>query len=105
MKHDSNSFVALKISYGNVIADLCEKIGANVEEVTRAMGLDPRIGTQFLRAGLGFGGFCFPKDLHAFIHLAVTAGVDFDILQAAERGYKQHLETFFLKMSQAHCVN
>ena len=60
IKHASNSFLALKISYANVIADLCERIGANVEEVTRAMGLDPRIGTHFLKAGLGFGGFCFP---------------------------------------------
>src|SRR5262249_8159398 len=55
IKHASNSFLALKISYANVIADLCERIGADVEEVTHAMGLDPRIGRQFLRAGLGFG--------------------------------------------------
>jgi len=57
IKHASNSFLALKISYANVLADLCEKIGANVEEVTHAMGLDSRIGTQFLRAGLGFWRF------------------------------------------------
>src|SRR5439155_17453307 len=66
IKHASNSFLALKISYANVIADLCEKIGANVEEVTHAMGLDARIGGQFLKAGLGYGGFCFPKDVQAF---------------------------------------
>jgi UDPglucose 6-dehydrogenase len=101
IKHASNSFLALKISYANVIADLCEKIGANVEEVTHAMGLDPRIGTQFLRAGLGFGGFCFPKDLQAFIHLAGTVGVDFDILKAAERVNKQRIERFFDKVRQA----
>jgi UDPglucose 6-dehydrogenase len=101
IKHASNSFLALKISYANVIADLCEKIGANVEEVTYAMGLDPRIGTQFLRAGLGFGGFCFPKDLQAFIHLASTVGVDFDILKAAERVNKQRIERFFEKVRQA----
>src|SRR5258706_668816 len=59
IKHASNSFLALKISYANVIADLCEKIGANVEEVTHAMGLDARIGGQFLKAGLGYGGFFF----------------------------------------------
>ncbi len=70
IKHASNSFLALKISYANVIADLCERIGADVKEVTHAMGLDPRIGGQFLSAGLGFGGFCFPKDVQAFIHLA-----------------------------------
>src|SRR6267142_1533427 len=101
IKHASNSFLALKISYANVIADLCERIGANVEEVTRAMGLVPRIGTQFLRAGLGFGGFCFPKDLQAFIHLAGTVGVDFDILKAAERVNKQRIDKFFDKVRQA----
>jgi UDPglucose 6-dehydrogenase len=101
IKHASNSFLALKISYANVIADLCEKIGADVEEVTHAMGLDARIGTQFLRAGLGFGGFCFPKDLQAFIHLAGTVGVDFDILKAAERVNKQRIERFFDKVRQA----
>jgi UDPglucose 6-dehydrogenase len=101
IKHASNSFLALKISYANVLADLCEKIGANVEEVTHAMGLDPRIGTQFLRAGLGFGGFCFPKDVQAFIHLAGTVGVDFDILKSAERVNKQRIERFFEKIRKA----
>jgi len=101
IKHASNSFLALKISYANVIADLCEKIGADVEEVTHAMGLDARIGEQFLRAGLGFGGFCFPKDLQAFVHLAGTVGVDFDILKAAERVNKQRIERFFEKVRRA----
>jgi UDPglucose 6-dehydrogenase len=101
IKHASNSFLALKISYANVIADLCEKIGADVEEVTLAMGLDPRIGEQFLRAGLGFGGFCFPKDLQAFVHLAGTVGVDFDMLKAAERVNKQRIERFFEKVCRA----
>jgi UDPglucose 6-dehydrogenase len=84
-----------------VIADLCEKIGADVEEVTHAMGLDPRIGSQFLRAGLGFGGFCFPKDLQAFVHLAGTVGIDFEILRAAERVNKQRVEKFIEKVRQA----
>jgi UDPglucose 6-dehydrogenase len=101
IKHASNSFLALKISYANVIADLCEKIGADVEEVTRAMGMDPRIGGQFLRAGLGFGGFCFPKDLQAFVHLAGTVGVDFEILKAAERVNKQRIDRFVEKVHQA----
>ena len=101
IKHASNSFLALKISYANVIADLCEKIGADVEEVTQAMGLDPRIGGQFLRAGLGFGGFCFPKDLQAFVHLAGTVGVDFEILKAAERVNKQRIDRFLEKVRQA----
>ncbi|HYL83749.1 MAG TPA: UDP-glucose/GDP-mannose dehydrogenase family protein [Candidatus Angelobacter sp.] len=101
IKHASNSFLALKISYANVIADLCEKIGANVEEVTRAMGLDPRIGGQFLKAGLGYGGFCFPKDVQAFIHLAAKVGVDFDMLKATERVNKQRIDRFFEKIHQA----
>ena len=101
IKHASNSFLALKISYANVIADLCEKIGANVEEVTRAMGLDSRIGGQFLKAGLGYGGFCFPKDVQAFIHLAAKVGVDFEILKATERVNKQRIDRFFEKIHQA----
>jgi len=101
IKHASNSFLALKISYANALSDLCEKLGANVEEVTHAMGLDPRIGTQFLRAGLGFGGFCFPKDIQAFISLASTVGVDFEILKAAERVNKQRIDRFLEKISKA----
>jgi UDPglucose 6-dehydrogenase len=101
IKHASNSFLALKISYANVIADLCEKIGANVEEVTHAMGLDARIGGQFLKAGLGYGGFCFPKDVQAFIHLSAKVGVDFDILKATERVNKLRIDRFFDKIHQA----
>src|SRR5215472_11908197 len=101
IKHASNSFLALKISYANVIADLCERIGADVEEVTRAMGLDPRIGTQFLKAGLGFGGFCFPKDIQAFIHLSAAVGVEFDMLKAAEHVNKQRIDRFFEKVHKA----
>ncbi len=101
IKHASNSFLALKISYANVIADLCEKIGADVEEVTRAMGLDTRIGTQFLKAGLGFGGFCFPKDIQAFIHLADSVGVNFEILKATERVNKQRIDRYLEKVRQA----
>lgn len=101
IKHASNSFLALKISYANVISDLCERIGADVEQVTHAMGLDPRIGTQFLKAGLGFGGFCFPKDIQAFIHLAGTVGIDFEMLKAAERVNKQRIDRYFEKIRKA----
>ena len=101
IKHASNSFLALKISYANVIADLCEKIGADVDEVTHAMGLDPRIGGQFLKAGLGFGGFCFPKDIQAFIHLAESVGVNFEILKAAECVNKQRIDRFLEKVHKA----
>jgi UDPglucose 6-dehydrogenase len=101
IKHASNSFLALKISYANLIADLCERVGADVEEVTRAMGLDSRIGPQFLRAGLGFGGFCFPKDIQAFIRLAERAGVDFGLLKEAERVNKGRVGLFLDKVQQA----
>jgi len=101
IKHASNSFLALKISYANVVSDLCERIGADVEEVTHAMGLDPRIGAQFLKAGLGFGGFCFPKDIQAFIHLSASVGIDFEMLKAAERVNKQRIERFFEKIHKA----
>ena len=101
IKHASNSFLALKISYANVISDLCERIGADVEEVTHAMGLDPRIGTQFLKAGLGFGGFCFPKDIQAFIHLSASVGVDFEMLKTAERVNKQRIDRYFEKIRKA----
>jgi UDPglucose 6-dehydrogenase len=101
IKHASNSFLALKISYANVVADLCEKVGANIEEVTRAMGLDPRIGPQFLRAGLGFGGFCLPKDIQAFIRLAERAGVDFSMLKEAEQVNKRRIDLFVEKIRQA----
>jgi UDPglucose 6-dehydrogenase len=101
IKHASNSFLALKISYANVLADLCERIGADVEEVTHAIGLDPRIGGQFLKAGLGFGGFCFPKDVQAFIHLAASVGVDFDILKATERVNKERIDRFMEKVRKA----
>jgi UDPglucose 6-dehydrogenase len=101
IKHASNSFLGLKISYANVLADLCEKLGGNVDEVTRAVGLDPRIGGQFLKAGLGFGGFCLPKDIQAFIKLADRAGVDFGLLKEAERINKQRVDQLLDKIKKA----
>ena len=101
IKHASNSFLAMKISYANMIADMCEKVGADIQEVTRAMGLDPRIGPRFLEAGLGFGGFCLPKDVQAFIRLAERSGVDFGMLREAERVNKHRIDLFFEKIRQA----
>jgi UDPglucose 6-dehydrogenase len=100
IKHASNSFLGLKISYANVLADLCERLGGNVEEVTRAVGLDPRIGGQFLKAGLGFGGFCLPKDIQAFIKLADRAGVDFGLLKETERVNKQRVDLLINKVKK-----
>jgi UDPglucose 6-dehydrogenase len=101
IKHASNSFLALKISYANAISDLCELVGADVDEVTRAMGLDHRIGPQFLRAGLGFGGFCLPKDVQAFIRLAERAGMDFALLKETERINQGRIHHFVEKIRHA----
>jgi UDPglucose 6-dehydrogenase len=101
IKHASNSFLGLKISYANVLADLCEHLGGNVDEVTRAVGLDPRIGGQFLKAGLGFGGFCLPKDIQAFIKLAERAGIDFGLLKEVDRVNKQRVDQLLDKVKKA----
>ena len=82
-KYASNGFLALKISFANMIARLCEVTGADVEEVTRIMGTDPRIGPDFLHAGLGWGGSCFPKDTRALLHMAEQANVDANILASS----------------------
>lgn len=84
IKHASNSFLAMKISFINAVANICEKSGADVEEVARGMGLDKRIGRAFLDAGIGFGGFCFPKDIEAFIHISDKLGYDFELLKAVK---------------------
>jgi UDPglucose 6-dehydrogenase len=101
IKHASNSFLALKISYANVLAELCEKLDANVDEVTRAVGLDPRIGPHFLKAGLGFGGFCLPKDVQAFLRMAERVGVDFGLLREVERINKQQINRMIEKVRHA----
>ncbi len=81
IKHASNSFLSTKISFINAVANICERTGANVEDVARGMGLDKRIGPSFLKAGIGFGGFCFPKDLEAFYWLAKQKGYNFELLK------------------------
>ena len=84
IKHASNSFLAMKISFINAVSRVCERSGANIEEVARGMGLDSRIGASFLNAGIGFGGFCFPKDLQAFIRISEKLGYDFRLLKEVE---------------------
>ena len=85
IKHASNSFLAMKISFINSIANVCDRIGTDITEVAKGIGLDKRIGEKFLDAGIGFGGFCFPKDLAAFIHIAEKNGYDFGILKEVQR--------------------
>jgi len=98
IKHASNSFLALKISYINAISILCEASGANVAEVANGIGMDPRIGRSFLDASLGFGGSCFPKDLSAFIKIAEQLGYDFGLLKEVQRINALQMERFFKKI-------
>ncbi len=84
-KYAANAFLATKISFINEVANLCEDVGADVQAVARAMGLDRRIGSKFLHAGPGFGGSCFPKDTRSIAHYARDAGSGFEIVDAAIR--------------------
>jgi UDPglucose 6-dehydrogenase len=101
VKHAANAFLSTKISFINMVADLCETLGADVGEVAQGLGLDPRIGGQFLQAGIGFGGYCFPKDLRAFIHLAEEHGVDCGILKEVERVNFRRTKLFVKKIQKA----
>jgi len=82
IKYASNAFLATKVSFINEIANLCERVGADVTVVARAMGLDPRIGRKFLNPGPGFGGSCFPKDVKALVHQGQRSGSPMRILEA-----------------------
>ncbi|HLZ54180.1 MAG TPA: UDP-glucose/GDP-mannose dehydrogenase family protein [Verrucomicrobiae bacterium] len=99
IKHASNSFLALKISYINAIATICEITGANVQEVAAGMGLDERIGRRFLNAGIGFGGSCFPKDLSAFIKIAEEIGYDFRLLKEVQHINAGQMDRFVKKIT------
>src|SRR5580698_4517333 len=85
IKHASNAFLAMKISFINVVSNICEAVGADVEEVSKGMGMDARIGPKFLRAGVGYGGSCFPQDVAAFRYVAEQLGVDFSLLKEVEQ--------------------
>ena len=98
IKHASNSFLALKISYINAISIICEATGANVQEVANGMGMDDRIGRRFLNASLGFGGSCFPKDLSAFIQIAEQLGYDFGLLKEVQRINSEQMNRFVKKI-------
>lgn len=104
IKHASNSFLAMKISFINAIARICDLVGADVNEVARGIGLDKRIGKNFLNAGIGFGGFCFPKDLAAFIHISEKLGYDFRLLREVDEINKGQIE-YFLKMIEDNLWN
>jgi UDPglucose 6-dehydrogenase len=100
IKHAANSFLALKISYINAVANICEASGADVEKVAEGIGMDKRIGRSFLNAGLGYGGSCFPKDIKAFIHISETLGQPFGLLKEVEKINFDQLERFLNKIRE-----
>ncbi len=101
IKHASNAFLALKISFINAISNLAESVDADIEDIAAGMGLDSRIGPKFLRAGLGYGGSCFPKDVAAFYWVAQQQGIDFQILEEVRKINATQQEIFFNKVRSA----
>jgi UDPglucose 6-dehydrogenase len=101
IKHASNSFLATKISFINSLSILCEKVGADVVKVAEGMGLDKRIRPDFLRAGIGFGGLCFPKDIRAFSWIAEKLGYDFRLLKEVDRINEEQKRRFVEKVKEA----
>lgn len=101
IKYASNSFLATKISFINEIANFCEKVGGNVKEVAKGMGMDSRIGSRFLQAGIGYGGSCFPKDVKALLHTGKNYGYNFQVISAAHQvNEAQKLRAFEILSSQ-----
>jgi len=101
IKHASNSFLALKISFINAVANLAEAVDADIEDIAAGMGLDSRIGTKFLHAGLGYGGSCFPKDVAAFHWVAQERGVDFQLLEDVRKINEMQKDVYFNKVRSA----
>lgn len=101
IKHASNSFLATKISFINAVANICERCGADVQKVAEGMGLDKRIGETFLNAGIGFGGFCFPKDLEAFLWISKKLGYQFDLLKNVKEINENQKKSFVKKIEDA----
>jgi UDPglucose 6-dehydrogenase len=98
IKHASNAFLALKVSFINAVANLAEAADADIEDIAAGIGLDSRIGPKFLRAGLGYGGSCFPKDVAAFYWVAKQCGVDLQLLQEVRNINLTQKEIFFNKI-------
>ncbi|MGO8758311.1 MAG: UDP-glucose dehydrogenase family protein [Terracidiphilus sp.] len=101
IKHASNAFLAMKISFINAVANLAEAVDADIEDIAAGIGLDSRIGPKFLRAGLGYGGSCFPKDVAAFHWVAQERGVDFQLLHEVRKINDTQREVFFNKVRAA----
>jgi UDPglucose 6-dehydrogenase len=101
IKHASNAFLALKISFINAVANFCESVGANIEEVSKGIGSDSRIGPEFLRAGIGYGGSCFPKDVAAFRAVTHEFGFEFPLLDEIKRINEKQRVRFIGKVRSA----
>jgi UDPglucose 6-dehydrogenase len=101
IKHASNAFLALKISFINAVANLAEAVDADIEDIAAGMGLDSRIGPKFLRAGLGYGGSCFPKDVAAFHWVAQQHGIEFQLLKEIRKINETQKDVFFNKVLSA----
>ena len=101
IKHAANAFLSPKISFINMVSDICEAVGADVVNVARGIGLDPRIGTGFLSAGIGFGGYCFPKDLRAFMYLGEEHGANCALLKEVEHVNLKRIDIFLKKVRKA----
>jgi UDPglucose 6-dehydrogenase len=101
IKHSSNAFLALKISFINAVANFCESVGANIEEVCKGIGSDSRIGPDFLRAGIGYGGSCFPKDVAAFRAVTRDFGYEFPLLDEIKRINEEQRVRFVRKVRSA----
>lgn len=101
IKHASNAFLAVKISFINVVANICEAVGADVKQVSHGIGMDARIGSKFLQAGIGYGGSCFPKDVAAFRYVAEQCGIPFGLLTEVEKINVEQKRRFFQKVRSA----
>ncbi len=101
IKHASNAFLAVKISFINVVANICEAVGADVKQVAQGIGMDTRIGPKFLHAGIGYGGSCFPKDVAAFRYVAEQCGIPFGMLSEVEKINGEQKRRFFQKVRSA----
>jgi UDPglucose 6-dehydrogenase len=101
IKYASNTYLAMKISYVNLISNLCDKTEADVEMVAKGMGFDPRIGNLYLKAGLGFGGYCLPKDIRALIRIGEDLGVDMSLIKEADRINSERIMLFLEKVRRA----
>ena len=109
IKQASNAFLALKVSFINAVSNICERVNTDVEEVALGIGADERIGSRFLRAGIGYGGSCFPKDIRAFVKMSESVGYNFDLLKCIEQinegqqiGFLNKLRTALWSLKDKH---